>query len=196
MEETKAPAAVQTETAAAQQTAQQTEQPTAAENKPAAQPEEKTVPKELYDKKISELVKENKKLKSDLQGKMTDDERRAAEQTERDAELQAMKNELAALKTESALTAAGISVENAKTLSEAIIGGDVSAIVEAVTAAIKTAEKAASAKTTKELLEGGSPKVQTAAGSAKNPDPMADNVKKAVGAVTPMTSKENSKWYK
>lgn len=192
MEETKAPATVQTETATAQQTAQ----PTAAENKPAAQPEEKTVPKELYDKKISELVKENKKLKSDLQGKMTDDERRAAEQTERDAEVQAMKNELAALKTERALTAAGISVENAKTLSEAIIGGDVSAIVEAVTAAIKTAEKAASAKTTKELLEGGSPKVQTAAGSAKKPDPNVDNIKKAVGAATPMTSKENSKWYK
>lgn len=192
MEETKAPATVQTETATAQQTAQ----PTAAENKPAAQPEEKTVPKELYDKKISELVKENKKLKSDLQGKMTDDERRAAEQTERDAEVQAMKNELAALKTERALTAAGISVENAKTLSEAIIGGDVSAIVEAVTAAIKTAEKAASAKTTKELLEGGSPKVQTAAGSAKKPDPNVDIVKKAVGAATPMTSKENSRWYK
>lgn len=195
MEETKAPAAVQTETAATQQAAQQTEAATA-ENNPVAQPEEKTVPKELYDKKISELVKENKKLKSDLQGKMTDDERRAAEQTERDAELQAMKNELAALKTESALTAAGISVENAKTLSEAIIGGDVSAIVEAVTAAIKTAEKAASAKTTKELLEGGSPKVQTAAGSVKKPDPNVDIVKKAVGAATPMTSKENSRWYK
>lgn len=195
MEETKAPAAAQTENTSTQQTAQQTA-PATTEIKPAAQSEEKTVSKELYDKKISELVKENKKLKSDLQGKMTDDERRAAEQTERDAELQAMKNELAALKTESALTAAGISVDNAKTLSEAIIGGDASAIVEAVKDAIKTAEKAASAKTTKELLEGGSPKVQTATGSTQKPDPNVDIVKKAVGATTPMTSKESSKWYK
>lgn len=166
------------------------------ESKTEAQSKEKMVPKELFDRKISELVKENKALKSQVKEKMPDDERMAAEQAEKDAELQAVKNELAALKTESALTSAGVDVENAKVLSTAIIGGDAAKIVEAIKAAIKAAEKAASAKTTKELLEGGSPQVRTAAATKEKPDPRLEIVKNAAASSKPAISKSDSKWFK
>lgn len=166
------------------------------ESKTKAQSEEKMVPKELFDRKISELVKENKALKSQVKEKMPDDERMAAEQAEKDAELQAVKNELAALKTESTLTSAGVDVENAKVLSTAIIGGDAAKIVEAIKAAIKAAEKAASAKTTKELLEGGSPQVRTAAVTKEKPDPRLEIVKNAAASSKPAISKSDSKWFK
>ncbi|MCM1276052.1 MAG: hypothetical protein NC299_11935 [Lachnospiraceae bacterium] len=161
--------------------------------KPAEQPE-KTVPKKLFDEKMSEWNKKTKALEAQLREKMTDDERKAAESTEKDAELQAMKNELAALKTESALTAAGIKPEIAKELSAAIVGADASAIVEAVKSAITVAEKEASAKATKELLEKGSPKVQTATGDKEKPDPNLALVKSAVQKPKSAPLSE-SKWF-
>lgn len=156
---------------------------------------EKVVPKDLFDRKMSELNKRNKELEAQLMAKMTDDERKAAETSERDAELQAMKNELAALKTESAFTAAGIKPDHAKQLSAAIVGGDVSAIVEAVKSAITAIEKDTAAKTAKELLEKSSPNVQTAGGSQEKPDPNIALVKSAA-AKPKSTPLSESKWFK
>lgn len=155
---------------------------------------EKTVSKKLFDEKVSELNKKNKALEAQLKAKMTDDERIAAEKGEREAELQAIKNELAALKTESAFTSAGVKPEIAKELSAAIVGADVSAIVEAVKSAITAAEKAAAAKTTRELLENGSPKVQAATGTKEQPDPNLNIVKNAVQKPKSAPLSE-SKWF-
>ena len=155
---------------------------------------EKTVSKKLFDEKVSELNKQKKALEEQLKAKMTDDERKSAENEEREAEMQAIKNELAALKTESAFTAAGVKPENAKELSAAIVSNDASAIVEAVKSAITEAEKEAAAKTTRELLENGSPKVQTATGSAEKPDPNLSIIKSAVQKPKSKPLSE-SKWF-
>lgn len=159
---------------------------------------EKVVPKSLLDSKMSELSKlnkRNKELEEQLKAKMTEDERKAAEASEKDAEIQAMKNELAAFKTESAFAAAGMKSEYAKQLSEAIVGGDISAIVEAVKSAITAIEKDTAAKTAKELLEKGSPNVQAAGGSQEKPDPNLALVK--IAAAKPKsTPLSESKWFK
>ena len=159
------------------------------------EPTEKVVSKDLFDRKVSELNKKNKELEAQLRAKMTDDERKAAETSEKEAELQSIKNELAALKTESALTAAGIKSDIAKELSAAIISADVSAIVEAVKSAVSAVEKDTKAKTAKELLENGSPKVQAAGGSREKPDPNIEIVKGAV-AKPKSTPLSESKWFK
>lgn len=155
---------------------------------------EKTISKKLFDEKMSDWNKKYKALEAQLKEKMTDDERKSAENDEREAEMQAIKNELAALKTESAFTAAGVKPETAKELSAAIVSGDASAIVEAVKSAITAAEKEAAAKTTRELLENGSPKVQTATGGTEKPDPNLDIVKSAVQKPKSKPLSE-SKWF-
>lgn len=155
---------------------------------------EKTVSKKLFDEKVSELNRQKKALEEQLKAKMTDDERKSAENNEREAEMQAIKNELAALKTENAFTAAGVKPETAKELSAAIVSGDASAIVEAVKSAITAAEKEAAAKTTRELLENGSPKVQTATGSTEKPDPNMSIIKSAVQKPKSNPLSE-SKWF-
>lgn len=167
------------------------------ETAPSPKPEEqteKTVSKKLFDEKVGELNRQKKALEEQLKAKMTDDERKSAENNERKAEMQAIKNELAALKTESAFTAAGVKPETAKELSTAIVGGDVLAIVEAVKSAITAAEKESAAKTTRELLENGSPKVQTATGSAEKPDPNLNIIKSAVQKPKSKPLSE-SKWF-
>lgn len=141
------------------------------------QPVEKTISKKLFDEKVSELSRKNKELETQLKAKMSEDERKAAEKDEQDAEMQNIKNELAALKTESAFTTAGIKSETAKNLSEAIVGGDVSAIVEAVKAAIADTEKDTTAKVKQELLAGGSPKVQTGGKKDESKDPNMERIK-------------------
>lgn len=171
-------------------------QPT--ENSPTPKPDElteKTISKKLFDEKVSELNRKNKELQAQLKAKMTDDERKSVENDEREAEMQAIKNELAALKTESAFVSAGVKPEIAKELSAAIVGADASAIVEAVKSAIATAEKDAAAKTTKELLENGSPKIPTATGSTEKPDPNVNIVKNAVQKPK-FKPLQESKWCK
>lgn len=157
-------------------------------------PEEKTVPKSLFDSKISELNKQKKELEAQLKAKMTEDELKTAEANEKNAELQSLKNEVAALKTESAFTEAGIKPEIAKTLSAAIVGADASAIVEAVKSAISTAQKEAAAKATQELLEKGSPKVQTATSGGEKPDLNLEIIKRAVKKPESKPLSE-SKWF-
>lgn len=168
-----------------------------AEAAPSPKPEEqteKTVSKKLFDEKVSELNRQKKALEEQLKAKMTDDERKTAENNEREAEMQAIKNELAALKTESEFTAVGVKPETAKELSAAIVSSDASAIVEAVKSAIAAAEKEAAAKTTRELLENGSPKVQTATGSTEKPDPNLNIIKSAVQKPKSKPLSE-SKWF-
>lgn len=180
-------------------TTENTSEPQTADNtqqtaEPKA-PEEKVIPKKLFDEKVSEMTKKYKALEQQLKAKMTDDEKTAAETAEKDAEFQALKNELAALKTESAFTAAGIKPEIAKSLSEAIVGADVSAIVEAVKSAAADIEKETTAKVKRELLENGSPKVPVAGGGAEKPDPNIERIKRIVKKpdVKPLSE---SKWVK
>lgn len=156
---------------------------------------EKVISKDLFDRKVSELNKKNKELEAQLKAKMTDDERKAAETSEKDAQFQELKNELTALKTESALTAAGIKPDIAKDLSTAIVSADASAIVEAVKSAMSVMEKEVSAKTAKELLEKSSPNVQAAGSGSEKPDPNLDIVKNAMSKpkTTPLSE---SKWVK
>lgn len=158
-------------------------------------PEEKVIPKKLFDEKVSELTKKYKALEQQLKAKMTDEEKQAAENAEKDAEFQTLKNELAALKTESAFTAAGIKSEIAKSLSAAIVGADVSAIVEAVKSAVADIEKETTARVKRELLENGSPEVPVGNSSTEKPDPNIERIKRIVKKpdVKPLSE---SKWVK
>lgn len=158
-------------------------------------PEEKVVPKKLFDEKVSEMTKKCKALEAQLKEKMTDEEKKAAESSEKDAEFQALKSKFAALKTETELTAAGVKPEISKSLSAAIVSADVSAIVEAVKSAISDVEKDTTAKVKRELLENGSPKVPVTGGSKEKPDPNIAIVKSAINSNAPITPKEKSKWY-
>lgn len=157
-------------------------------------PEEKTVSKKLFDEKVSEMASKIKALEAEKRAKMTDDERAAAEKLEMENELNTVKNELMSFKTENALVSAGIKPETARTMSSAIVGGDVSAIVEAIKATIAEVERDTIAKTKMEILENGSPKVPLAGKTGGEVDPNIQLVKNAMktSATKPLSE---SKWY-
>ncbi|GEM_PF-7086171 len=162
----------------------------------AAAPAEKVVSKELFDKKISEMNKENKRLKAELAAKMTDDEKAAAEQSETLQELKEARNELARLKTESALTAAGISAEISQKLSKAIIENESEIIVSVIKDALTANAKDTEARVRREILEKGSPSgVNVSGGStAEKPDAGMELVK-SIAKPDQSIPLEKSKWF-
>lgn len=162
-------------------------------NPPA--PAEKMISKRLFDEKVSELSQKIKALEGEKRAKMTDDERAAAEKEEMVNELKNVQSELASLKTESSLIGAGIKPDISKSLASAIVGGDVSAIVEAIKAAVADVEKETAAKTKREILENGAPNVPLGGGSVEQPDRILDLVKDSVKKpeTKPLTE---SKWFK
>lgn len=159
-------------------------------------PAEKVVSKELFDKKISEMNKENKRLKAELAAKMTDDEKAAAEQNETRQELKEARNELARLKTENALTAAGISPEISEKLAKAIVESEAGSIVTAIKEAIAANGKDVEAKVRREILEKGSPGgVNVSGGStADKPDENMELVKD-IAKSNQSNPLAKSKWY-
>ncbi len=162
----------------------------------AAVPAEKVVSKELFDKKISEMNKENKRLKAELAAKMTDDEKAAAEQSETLQELKEARDELARLKTESALTAAGISAEISQKLSKAIIENESESIVSVIKDALTANAKDTEARVRREILEKGSPSgVNVSGGStAEKPDAGIELVK-SIAKPDQCVPLEKSKWF-
>lgn len=180
------------------ETEQQTTSPT--ENNQAAEgttaPAEKTVSKELFDKKISEMNKENKRLKAELAAKMTDDEKAAAEQNETQQELKEVRNELAQLKTERALAAAGISAEISQKLAKAIVENESESIVTVIKDALTANSKETEARVRREILEKGSPSgVNVSGGStAEKPDAGMELVK-SIAKPNQSTPLEKSKWF-
>ena len=157
-------------------------------------PEEKVISKKLFDEKISEMNSKIKALEAEKKAKMTDDERAAAERLEMETELSNVKNELLSFKTENALVSAGIKPEIARNLSVTIVGGDVSAIVEAIKATIAEVEKETAAKTKREILESGSPNVPLAGKGDEKNDPNIQLVKSVMKAPSAKPLSE-SKWY-
>lgn len=170
------------------------------ENAPAAEgtaaPAEKTVSKELFDKKISEMNKENKRLKAELAAKMTDDEKATAEQNEMLQELKEARNELARLKIESALSTAGVSAEISQNLSKAIVENESESIVTAIKDALTTNAKDTEARVRREILEKGSPSgVNVSGGStAEKPDKGLEMVKNIVKTEQGVPL-EKTKWF-
>lgn len=191
-DETKSATATATEQ---QQTvAVPTESTQAAEG--VAAPAEKVVPKDLFDKKISEMNKENKRLKAELAAKMTDDEKAAAEQNETLQELKEARNELARLKTESALTAAGISAEISQKLAKAIVENESESIVTVIKDALTANAKDTEARVRREILEKGSPGGVNVSGSstAEKLDEGMELVK-SIAKPNQSTPLEKSKWF-
>lgn len=178
-----------------QQNVQTTQTGTDGGNTTPSEPAEKMISKKLFDEKVSELSQKIKVLEGEKKAKMTDDERAAAEKEEMVNELKNVQSELASLKTESSLIGAGIKPEISKGLASAIIGGDVSAIVEAIKAAVADVEKETAAKTKREILENGAPKVPLGGGTGEQPDRILDLVKDSVKKpeTKPLTE---SKWFK
>ncbi len=166
---------------------------TVKEDDNAAAPAEKTVSKDIFDKKVSEMNKQIKALKSELAARMTDDEKAAAEQNETARALQEAKNELSMLRTESALTSAGISSEISKNLSKVIISGETEGIVEAVTAALKANAADTEARVRRDILEKGSPRT-VKVGEKEAEDPDLEIVKR-IAKPAEQTPLEKSKWY-
>lgn len=164
-------------------------------NTTPSEPAEKMISKKLFDEKVSELSQKIKALEGEKRAKMTDDERAAAEKEEMVNELKNVQSELASLKTESSLIGAGIKPGISKSLASAIVSGDVSAIVEAIKAAVADVEKETAAKTKREILENGAPKVPLGGGTGEQPDHNLDLVKNAVKKpeTKPLTE---SKWFK
>lgn len=186
---------IQTNTNTQQQNVQTTQTGTDGGNTTPSEPAEKMISKKLFDEKVSELSQKIKVLEGEKKAKMTDDERAAAEKEEMVNELKNVQSELASLKTESSLIGAGIKPEISKGLASAIVGGDVSAIVEAIKAAVADVEKETAAKTKREILENGAPKVPLGGGTGEQPDHNLDLVRNAVKKpqTKPLTE---SKWYK
>lgn len=178
-----------------QQNVQTTQTGTDGGNTTPSEPAEKMISKKLFDEKVSELSQKIKVLEGEKKAKMTDDERAAAEKEEMVNELKNVQSELASLKTESSLIGAGIKPDISKSLASAIVGGDVSAIVEAIKAAVADVEKETAAKTKREILENGAPNVPLGGGSVEQPDRILDLVKDSVKKpeTKPLTE---SKWFK
>ena len=178
-----------------QQNVQTTQTGTDGGNTTPSEPAEKMISKKLFDEKVSELSQKIKVLEGEKKAKMTDEERAAAEKEEMVNELKNVQSELASLKTESSLIGAGIKPEISKGLASAIVGGDVSAIVEAIKAAVADVEKETTAKTKREILENGAPKVPLGGGTGEQPDRILDLVKDSVKKpeTKPLTE---SKWFK
>lgn len=164
-------------------------------NATPSEPAEKMISKKLFDEKVSELSQKIKALEGEKRAKMTDDERAAAEKEEMVNELKNVQSELASLKTESSLIGAGIKPEISKSLASAIVSADVSAIVEAIKATVADVEKETAAKTKREILENGAPKVPLGGSSGEQPDHILDLVKSSVKKpeTKPLTE---SKWFK
>ena len=164
-------------------------------NTTPSEPAEKMISKKLFDEKVSELSQKIKALEGEKRAKMTDDERAAAEKEEMVNELKNVQSELASLKTESSLIGAGIKPEISKSLASAIVSADVSAIVEAIKATVADVEKETAAKTKREILENGAPKVPLGGSTGEQPDHNMDLVKNAVKKpeTKPLTE---SKWFK
>lgn len=181
-------------------TEQQQTAATPTEKAPTAEgttaPAEKTVSKDLFDRKISEMNKENKLLKEKLAAKMTDDEKAAAEQNETLQELKEARNELARLKTENALTAAGISSEISQKLAKAIVENESEIIITAIKDALTANSKETEARVRREILEKGSPSgVNVSGGStAEKPDAGMELVK-SIAKPNQSTPLEKSKWF-
>lgn len=178
-----------------QQNVRTTQTGTDGGNTTPSEPAEKMISKKLFDEKVSELSQKIKVLEGEKKAKMTDDERAAAEKEEMVNELKNVQSELASLKTESSLIGAGIKPDISKSLASAIVGGDVSAIVEAIKAAVADVEKETAAKTKREILENGAPKVPLGGGTGEQPDRILDLVKDSVKKpeTKPLTE---SKWFK
>ena len=159
-------------------------------------PAEKVVPKELFDKKISEMNKENKRLKAELAAKMTDDEKAAAEQNETLQELKEARNEIARYKIESALTAVGISSEISQKLAKAIVENESESIIMAIKDALIANSKDTEGRVRREILEKGSPSgVNVSGGStAEKPDENMELVKSVVKP-DQRVPLEQSKWF-
>lgn len=93
-------------------------------------PAEKTISKSAYDKLASEMAEAKRQLKA----KMTEDEVRAAEQAEREAELTALKRENALGKHERELISADFAPDRAAKIAAAICDGDTQTITKEIKA--------------------------------------------------------------
>lgn len=184
-------------------TAQQPENGAATPEVPDQQPDqqskiqepEKTVSKDIFDKKVSEMNKKISELNAALKLKMTEEEKAAAAQAENAQALADAKNEIARLKTTTALTTAGIESELSEKLAAAIISNESEGIVSVIKEVLSDNAAQVEAKVRKEILSQGSPdSVKTGGNPKEQTDKNADFVKSIVAPkeVTPL---EKTKWF-
>lgn len=181
----------------ADETTQQTitTEPTSGEPQ-ATEPAEKTVSKELFDKKISDMNAIIKKLKSEAAEKMTDEEKRKSEYEEMQSQLAEANKAVLSYKTKSQLSQLGIATESVDTLTEAITGNDTEAIISAFSNIIETVRKDAAAAAKKEALSGSFPS-NVGADNTNKEKSDAEKLKSIVtGAVSATTAdRKNSKYF-
>ena len=100
---------------------------------------EETISKALYDKKVNELNTKLKEANKKLEDRLTEDEKKAAEQKEKDDELESLRNYKKASTIREGLLAQGITKESADKITEAILKGDVSEISNIIGTEFKAA---------------------------------------------------------
>lgn len=169
--------------------------PEVPDQQPKIQEPEKTVSKDIFDKKVSEMNKKISELNAALKLKMTEEEKAAAIQAENAQALADAKNEIARLKTTTALTAAGIKSELSEKLAAAIISNESEGIVSVIKEVLSDNAAQVEAKVRKEILSQGSPDgVKTGGNPKEQADKNADFVKSIVAPkeVTPL---EKTKWF-
>lgn len=129
------------------------------ESSAAKEPNVETIPKALFDKKVSELTRQLKELKNANNAKMSESEKAAAEREELLAELKEAKDTAARMKAAAEFSAVGVNAETAEALSEAAISGDTETIISAMKVALKAAKDEATAAAKKALLDAGTAKI-------------------------------------
>ena len=136
---------------------------------PIAEPEGKSISKELYDKKVSELNKQKKALEEQLHARMTDDEKAAAAAKEQAEQFAAAQKELSTLKREKEFIAKGIDPATANMMAQALSDGDMDTFVKAQAEYLEKQQKAIE-ENIKKTLMGAVPAAKAGEASAVTPE--------------------------
>lgn len=136
---------------------------------PISEPEGKSVSKELFDKKVSELNKQKKALEDQLKARMTDDEKAAAAAKEQAEQFAAAQKELSTLKREKEFIAKGIDPATANVMAQALSDGDMDAFVKAQAEYLEKQQKAIE-ENIKKTLMGAVPAAKAGATPAAKPE--------------------------
>lgn len=136
---------------------------------PTAEPEPKSVPKEMFDKKVSELNKQKKALEDQLKARMTDDEKVAAAAKEQAEQFAAAQKELSTLKREKEFIAKGIDPATANMMAQALSDGDMDTFVKAQAEYLEKQQKAIE-ENIKKTLMGAVPAAKAGEASAVTPE--------------------------
>lgn len=90
---------------------------------------EATVSKELYDRKVSELLEKNRALQTQLDSRLTDDEKKAQETERLNNEINRLNDVIKRGQLETSLVGIGFNKDTSEKMSDSLLNGDLEGFI-------------------------------------------------------------------